>query len=343
MADPKITGVDWDLVNEDAATWARDFGGDLVKKIDEGTRRDVGNAVGNFYSEGQTMGELTGRLGRIYSPQRAERIAITEVTRAAAEGERGIAKELAKDGVVMVEVWQTRNDSVVCEICRPRNGVEQYKGDGDAYWDSSQGPPGHPNCRCNIRLDYPEPKEGELAIEVDQELIVNTYPEDRLYKSERNPTEAEIANFKNIVDDLPPSLQRIRPTNDDIWVTVERGRAEARGNRILIDGKFLTPNSQVAKHEYLHTAITNNKAIDNTIIDKYEPPRIFKHADVHGLDIQSANGENLVMNLSAFDENRDIWISQVKSIESWVRVQSTADALMQVEAVEEYLQLIGLW
>ena len=165
MADPKLTGVDWDMINKDAESWAREFGGQLVKDIDKGTRRDVGNAVGDFYSEGHTMGELGDRLGRIYSPQRAERIAITEVTRAAAEGERGIKKELAKDGIIMVEVWQTRNDDVVCEICRPRNGVEEHKGDGDAYWDSSYGPPGHPNCRCNIRLDYEKTKEDAIQIE----------------------------------------------------------------------------------------------------------------------------------------------------------------------------------
>ena len=164
---PKITGVDWDMINKDAETWAREYGGELVKKIDEGTRRDVGNAVGDFYSEGQTMGELTDRLGRIYSPQRAERIAITEVTRAAAEGERGIAKELAKDGVIMVEVWQTRNDLVVCAICEPRNGMEE-----GTTWTRGSGtykePPAHPNCRCNIRLDYPKPKEGEVEVQPEE-------------------------------------------------------------------------------------------------------------------------------------------------------------------------------
>ena len=138
MADPKVSGVDWTLVNEDAATWAREYGGELVKDIESKTRRDVGNAVGKFYSEGQTMGQLNSSLGTIYSPQRAERIAITEVTRAAAEGEREIAKELAKDGIVMIEVWETRNDDLVCTICGPRHGKKEGYG-----WERHQGPPGH--------------------------------------------------------------------------------------------------------------------------------------------------------------------------------------------------------
>ena len=173
MADtPRITGVDWDLVNEDAANWARDYGGKLVKDISTTTRRGVGNAVSNFYTEAQTMGELTGNmttfrdnLGTVFSPQRAEMIAVTEVTRSAAEGEREMAKELAKEGIIMVEVWQTRNDDLVCEICGPRNGIEELKGSGDAYWDRNMGPPGHPRCRCNVRHELPKPKEGAVEVE----------------------------------------------------------------------------------------------------------------------------------------------------------------------------------
>jgi len=161
MADPKITGVDWDLVNKDAANWARDHGGKLVKDISTTTRRRVGNSVANFYEEGLTIGDLGNRLGSIYSPQRAEMIAITEVTRAAAEGERAIAKELAKDGIIMVEIWETRNDGIVCSICEPRQGKQQ--GDG---WTESDGPPGHPNCRCNIRHEFPKPKEGALVTNI---------------------------------------------------------------------------------------------------------------------------------------------------------------------------------
>ena len=177
MAVPKITGVDWDLVNEDAANWARDHGGRLVKDISKTQRRRVGNSVANFYEEGLTIGDLGNRLGSIYSPQRAEMIAITEVTRAAAEGERAIAKELAKDGIIMVEIWETRNDGMVCSICEPRQGKQQ--GDG---WTESDGPPGHPNCRCNIRHEFPKPKEG--AIEVDQYALGEIKPSTDVYSDE---------------------------------------------------------------------------------------------------------------------------------------------------------------
>ena len=135
MLESVPVGVSWDLVNEGAASWARDYGGRLVKDISTTTRRSVGNAVANFYEQGQTMGELGGsmtefrdRLGNVFGPQRAEMIAVTEVTRAAAEGERALEKEVAKEGIILVEIWQTANDDLVCQICGPRNGIEEHKG-----------------------------------------------------------------------------------------------------------------------------------------------------------------------------------------------------------------------
>jgi intein/homing endonuclease len=41
-------------------------------------------------------------------------IATTEVTRASVEGEREVAREVAEQGIEMVEVWQTSNDEMVC-------------------------------------------------------------------------------------------------------------------------------------------------------------------------------------------------------------------------------------
>ena len=147
-------GVDWSLVNEAASSWAQQYSFNLVGGINTTTQRAVSRATGNFYSQGQTIGQLTGRLGRIYSPIRAEMIAVTEVTRAAAEGEREVVAELAKEGIRMYEVWQTRNDELVCPICGPRHG--KRVGDG---WNSSQGPPAHPRCRCNIRHEFEKEKE----------------------------------------------------------------------------------------------------------------------------------------------------------------------------------------
>ena len=155
MLESVPIGVDWNLVNESASIWAREYSYELVGKINTTSQRAVSRAVANFYDQGLTMGELTDRLGSIYSPVRAEMIAQTEVTRAAAAGEYEVVSELAKDGIKMVAVWETNNDEIVqrCPICWPRHGKKE--GDG---WTRNAGihqePPAHPRCRCWINHEF---------------------------------------------------------------------------------------------------------------------------------------------------------------------------------------------
>lgn len=147
-------GIDPALINWNAVNWATDYTFDLVKGIDETSRQTLQRVVGDYYEKGQTMGAafdelakaesyntLTRRLERTWSPARAEMIAVTEITRAATEGERMIARELNKEGVQMIPIWHTNNDALVCSICAPRNGQEIKD---DLY------PPAHPRCRCWI-------------------------------------------------------------------------------------------------------------------------------------------------------------------------------------------------
>ena len=83
-------------------------------------------------------------------------IARTEVTRAAVEGQRATVKEtsdaLAKYGIKpMVEVWQTRNDDLVCSIYRSRHGKKEGAG-----WTKEDGPPAHNGCRCWTNHKFPD-------------------------------------------------------------------------------------------------------------------------------------------------------------------------------------------
>jgi hypothetical protein len=142
MIDAPI-GIEWALVNTQALEWARGYTFDLVTGINGTTREAVSSAVQDYFGLGQTIGELEDQLAGVFGPVRAEMIAVTEVTRAAVEGERAIAKDLAEQGIVMTETWNTNNDDLVCEICEPLNG--KAKGDG---WEESDGPPAHVRCRC---------------------------------------------------------------------------------------------------------------------------------------------------------------------------------------------------
>jgi len=143
LLDTITVGVDWALVNEAAVNWARQYTFELVTGINGTTRQSLQKLIPGYFEEAMTQGELRERLGNLYSPVRAEMIAVTEVTRAAVEGERMTVAELEKYGIQMIEVWQTYNDDVVCAICGPRHGKKE--GDG---WTKSDGPPAHPRCRC---------------------------------------------------------------------------------------------------------------------------------------------------------------------------------------------------
>lgn len=181
MVEAIPVGVDWALVNTAAADWARSYSTILAGQINATSRSSIAtsirNSIASFFEDSMTFGELEerlrtdrvlrdlftsdvrDRLGRIYGPQRAAMIARTEVTRAAVEGERATVREIEKEGIRMVEVWQTRNDEIVCPICGPRHNVQERKGAGDAYWDRNMGPPAHPRCRCWTNHEFEKPRE----------------------------------------------------------------------------------------------------------------------------------------------------------------------------------------
>jgi hypothetical protein len=140
-------GVDWGLVNTRAAEWARNYGGTLVRNITNTTRRAVGESVAAFFERGQTRADLEASLGRLFGPTRAEMIAVTEVTRAASNGEQELAREIAAEGIEMVPVWQTNNDELVCPICGPRHNKPITDG---------MFPPAHVRCRCWHGYELPK-------------------------------------------------------------------------------------------------------------------------------------------------------------------------------------------
>jgi hypothetical protein len=141
--------VSWQLVNQNAVRWAEKYSFDKVKEITETKQKILNEAVADFFAKGQTRAELEAHLIDEFGPNSASRIAVTETTRAASEGDDEILQELADAGIVMDEYWETDNDKLVCEeICAPRNG--KIRGDG---WD--EPPPAHVNCRCRRRLAIP--------------------------------------------------------------------------------------------------------------------------------------------------------------------------------------------
>ena len=141
-------GVDWDMINQAASSWARTHLESTLRQM-YGRRYDhLNEVIPRFYEEGWNLGRLREDLERWYSPVRADMIATTETTRAAVEGERAVIDRLMNESNIrMVPIWQTSNDELVCPICGPRHGQPILDG---------EYPPAHPRCRCWVTHRFAE-------------------------------------------------------------------------------------------------------------------------------------------------------------------------------------------
>ena len=157
-------GVDLGLINQQAVQWAQQHAGALVRGITNTTQKLVRDAVGNFFEQSMTLGDLGNMIGRAFGPIRAEMIAVTEVTRAASEAEVIVGEGLHDEGVDMIAIWKTRNDEAVCPICGPLNNKKAagYRGKRRPYWINPvsggelEPPPAHPRCRCSMAWELPK-------------------------------------------------------------------------------------------------------------------------------------------------------------------------------------------
>jgi hypothetical protein len=150
LAESLPIGVDWALVNEAAVKWARNYTFKLVNQINVNTLKVLQSAIADAYERGLTLGEVMARISPSFGPNRAEMIAVTELTRASVEGERELQRQLAATtGVNMQPWWQTANDEIAlsCVICGPRHNTPITD---ELY------PPAHVRCRCWIGYKLPE-------------------------------------------------------------------------------------------------------------------------------------------------------------------------------------------
>jgi hypothetical protein len=118
-----------------SARWSEGYCEELAKQIIDNTRK---------------LADAGEDLDDQFDVERAEKIAITETTRANTAGEFGVVSSMVLAGMLGPEEvnWITAQDDLVCEECEPLDGQPQD------VWslDFPAGPPAHPRCRC--WLDY---------------------------------------------------------------------------------------------------------------------------------------------------------------------------------------------
>jgi SPP1 gp7 family putative phage head morphogenesis protein len=145
-------GVDWALVNKDAAEWASSYTFDLVKGITDNTRDSLQSIISGAITNSLPLADVREQIEPLFGPVRAEMIATTEITRASSEGEAATVDRLAEQGIQMRATWLTREDEKVCPICGSLDGTQA---DDNGVFTSEDGddydmPPAHPNCRCSL-------------------------------------------------------------------------------------------------------------------------------------------------------------------------------------------------
>lgn len=150
FASGQTIGMDYTLINAEAATFARQYVYDLLKPQIEATTRGALQKVISAFVEtpGMTIGDLMRRLP--FESPRAERVAVTEVTRAYAQGNLLAGQEMQRQfpDVRVVKRWWTNQDDRVCPLCGPLHGQEVEL--EQSFEGGYDGPPLHVGCRCYL-------------------------------------------------------------------------------------------------------------------------------------------------------------------------------------------------
>lgn len=175
---PGGIGIDWTLVATYVLEWLDGYAFELIRDLDQTTRDALRGAIQRWAQNGLPLADLIDELVTlgIWSRERAELIASTEITRAYAQGQ---IRAWQQTGVVRSMRWNTANDERVCPICGPLGGLEWSEGEtvpgsidqqladgvvtelgspfvhpggggraGRFEGRTYEAPPAHPRCRC---------------------------------------------------------------------------------------------------------------------------------------------------------------------------------------------------
>ena len=149
-----------------AVAWMKQHAAELIKGIDETTRKRVASIVTQAVEEGWSYAKTEQVLKELYDgfrksvPQkhllsRARLIAVHEAAMAYTQGELELGRWLAEGGLAVEKSWLTVMDERTCEVCSGNEG-EGWIPLEQSFADGSEGTPGHVACRCHTDLRVAE-------------------------------------------------------------------------------------------------------------------------------------------------------------------------------------------
>jgi len=138
LSEADAVGINWNLANDRAADWARQYAGQRSRTLTATTRKQVQKQVGDWVQAGEALPDLIQRIGAIVdNPARAEMIAVTEATNTYGEANAQAWAAAGYDPAAYkpaahvncrcylqpykladgrkVQVWYTARDELVCK------------------------------------------------------------------------------------------------------------------------------------------------------------------------------------------------------------------------------------
>lgn len=152
--------ISFSLANPRAEAYLKEYGAQLVTRINEETRVQIqtiiNQAISGGWSYDRTAQAITEKFQQfaVGMPQqhidsRAHLVAVTETGNAYAEGQLEVAHELAAAGIEMEKAWSTVGDDRVTEGCR-ENEAAGWIGLNESFPSGHQRPLRFPGCRCDL-------------------------------------------------------------------------------------------------------------------------------------------------------------------------------------------------
>lgn len=146
--DQEATGAMLQHMDVEALQWATSRGADLVTDISSTTRDGMRDLTATAVEEGLSPQEFASSIedSFAFSAERSTMIARTELAFAQVQGNLSGYKA---SGVVEKKQWLASD--AACDICEAADGTEVALDDTFTIdGEDVDGPPVHPNCRCDV-------------------------------------------------------------------------------------------------------------------------------------------------------------------------------------------------
>jgi len=145
-----LPAADYDnVMDNDAAAYARARSSDLVGQVTETTRNVIRDTIADGMASGATVDDIAADLAAStgFSDSRARMIARTEVSQASNSAAVDAMFAARDAGLPLRKQWELGDNP--CPICE-ENGNDGPIAIEDTFSSGDDAPPLHPNCECDV-------------------------------------------------------------------------------------------------------------------------------------------------------------------------------------------------